>query len=216
MPARRYVPLNIRLSGTRLTPIRYVESNKHEGRLFLFRCDCGRESVLPIKRVWSGNTSSCGCVRSEMVVRKNTKHGHGTRDGRGIEYRVWKAMRQRCNDPNAENYYKYGAKGVRVCERWNDFEKFLEDVGPAPSLKHSVDRFPNRRGDYEPGNVRWATASEQARNRDGTQVVEYEGEKYLLVDLAEKHNTTAAFVRSRLARGWSLKQALTLPKGSRI
>lgn len=81
-------------------------------------------------------------------------------------YRIWCLMRQRCRDPNRKNWADYGGRGIRVCDRWeNSFENFLADVGPRPSRAHQIDRYPNKDGDYEPGNCRWATRTEQQRNK---------------------------------------------------
>lgn len=97
-----------------------------------------------------------------------SKHGAARRVvPNASEYGVWKAMKQRCLNLRAPAYQGYGAKGVTVCPQWvSSFESFLVDVGRRPSLIHSLDRYPNRHGNYEPGNVRWATPSEQARNSD--------------------------------------------------
>src|SRR5678816_2973212 len=90
------------------------------------------------------------------------KHGmHGT-----PEYNSWEHMIGRCTRPSYEFYHRYGGRGITVCERWRRFENFYADVGPRPSPKHSIDRFPNRNGNYEPGNVRWANPVEQGRNMD--------------------------------------------------
>lgn len=80
------------------------------------------------------------------------------------EYKCWENMRSRCNNPNATGYQNWGGRGIKVCDRWDDFRLFLQDVGLRPSPEHSIDRFPNRDGDYEPGNVRWATRLEQNSN----------------------------------------------------
>src|ERR1035437_9159863 len=90
-----------------------------------------------------------------------TLGGHPT-----TEYRIWSNMNNRCRNPNHGKYKYYGGRGIRVCARWRQFELFLDDVGPRPSMKYTLDRFPNRDGDYEPGNVRWATKKEQFLNRD--------------------------------------------------
>jgi hypothetical protein len=81
-------------------------------------------------------------------------------------YRIWCQMRQRCRDTNLKNWPDYGGRGIRVCERWeNSFQQFIADVGPRPSAAHQIDRFPNNDGNYEPGNCRWATRTEQQRNK---------------------------------------------------
>lgn len=82
------------------------------------------------------------------------------------EYRAWRNMLTRCYNPNASSFKYYGGRGITVCERWQrSFDAFLADVGPAPSNEHSIDRFPNNNGNYELGNVRWATHEEQQKNK---------------------------------------------------
>lgn len=92
------------------------------------------------------------------------KHGHCPRSGKSPEYRSWDAMLNRCNNPSHKQYRDYGGRGIKVCERWNVFENFLDDMGLKPTPKHSIDRI-NNNGDYEPGNCRWATISEQKMNQ---------------------------------------------------
>jgi hypothetical protein len=80
---------------------------------------------------------------------------------------IWRNMIRRCHNPESHDYPRYGGRGIKVCEAWrNSFQRFCEDIGPRPSAEHSVDRYPNNDGDYEPGNCRWATRKEQAANRD--------------------------------------------------
>lgn len=102
-------------------------------------------------------------LREDKVT--NTKHGGvGT-----TEYRSWDAMKTRCLNPNSQDYFRYGARGVTVYKPWvHDFQAFYTYLGPKPSPQHSLDRFPNPDGNYEPGNVRWASKTEQNLNRRPT------------------------------------------------
>jgi hypothetical protein len=116
------------------------------------------------------NTTSCGCraleVRSK-IGRANRKHGEskcGSADNQpSREYRAWTGIKERCRNPNNKDFAKYGGRGIKVCERWNKYENFLIDLGRCPP-GYSIDRIDND-GDYETSNCRWATLSEQNRNR---------------------------------------------------
>ncbi len=103
-----------------------------------------------------------------VAPRTRIKHG-ATVGSPNKEYRAWSAMWTRCTNPKGDFYARYGGRGIVVCERWNDFRLFLEDVGPAPSPAHSIDRI-NVDGNYEPGNVRWASGAMQQQNRKSTKL----------------------------------------------
>jgi hypothetical protein len=130
------------------------------------------------------------------------KHGHTTKDWRSKEYSAWARMKDRCSNPNFIEFHVYGGRGVSVCERWKkSFTAFFEDVGPAPSPEHSIDRIDND-GNYEPGNVRWATKHEQIWNQAKTTKVLFNGEIQAVTKLAREHGIKATTAVWRVKNGW--------------
>ena len=139
-------------------------------------------------------------------------HGAARRGQQSPEYRAWCDMRQRCTNPRCPQYARYGAKGVSVCERWGkSFKAFLADVGPRPGPGYSLDRHPDQRGNYEPGNGRWATRTDQNRNRRTVRVVTLDGMTRTLPEWIALFGIPASTLHSRLALGWSPERALTTP-----
>jgi len=152
----------------RWTLVREVTTGARYRRRAIFRCDCGSEQERDISDVRTGHSLSCGCYGREESVRRFTTHGERSRDivgGQTPEYLAWLAMKARCRNVNNSSYSNYGGRGIRVCDRWcESFEAFLTDVGRKPTPTHSLDRI-NNDGNYEPGNVRWATRHEQRVNQ---------------------------------------------------
>jgi len=161
------------LSGLRfgiLSVIRFFRfKNYSQKRHALWRCacDCGNFSTVQGTSLKSGATKSCGCLRVKISKSRAFRHGHAG-DGKSRHqsptYRTWRAMIQRCSSsssPRSKKYYF--ARGVRVCNGWKSFKKFLSDMGERPNGK-SIDRIDGRKG-YFPSNCRWASLIEQARNK---------------------------------------------------
>jgi hypothetical protein len=123
---------------------------------WLCQCDCGRTSVSKGGSLRIGATRSCGYCA-------NATHGHASNKSRTRTYRAWTSMLSRCRRPGDASYLRYGGRGITVCERWELFENFLEDIGEAPPGL-TLDRIDND-GNYEPGNCKWSTWKEQAANR---------------------------------------------------
>ena len=121
-------------------------------------CDCGNQPTVLANRLQNGKTKSCGCFKHDL----HFKHGQTRKTS---EYKAWDSMIQRTNNPNHPAYKNYGGRGITVCAEWRkSFISFFNYIGKKPLPKLSLDRI-NNEGNYEPGNVRWATMSEQQRNK---------------------------------------------------
>jgi hypothetical protein len=145
------------------------------------------------------------------------KHGHTSQGGvtnYSPEYRTWGAIKQRTTNPRHPAYARYGGAGVSMWPEWvESFDAFLAFIGPRPEPKcnYSIDRFPNKKGNYEPGNVRWATRRQQNRNRQTNHLITHNGETRTIVEWAEIKGLPATLLAHRLAAGWDVEDALTRP-----
>lgn len=127
------------------------------------------------------------------------------------EWVSWKGAIKRCCAKSNPSYKYCGAKGLQVCDRWrHSFANFLEDVGLAPSSKHTIDRKDNKKG-YEPGNCRWATPREQQINTCKVKMLTVNGETLCLADWGRKTDKSANTITSRLKSGWTINDAVMLP-----
>jgi hypothetical protein len=124
-------------------------------------------------------------------------------------YVTWKMMRQRCTNPKAVGYKNYGGRGVKVCDRWQQFENFAKDVGARPSDKHTLDRHPNKHGDYEPNNWRWATSKDQNRNRRSNRLITYKHKTKTVTEWGEFFGMPPTRILGRLKYGWSFEDAVS-------
>lgn len=172
-------------------------------------CHCGTERVVSGTSLRTGHTASCGCIKRETTARRNTSHGRS----KTHLYMIWKHVNQRCYNPNAVGYKNYGARGIGVCQRWrgrDGFSNFEKDMGARPSKKHSLDRIDNNKN-YSPKNCRWATRKMQSRNTRRTKILTFNGESLCVRDWEVRLGFKRGIIRSRLKKGWTIEQSLTIP-----
>ncbi len=179
--------------------------------MWLCLCDCGNTSVLETGSITKGKIKSCGCLMRELAVKRNTKHGlRNTKI-----YRVWRGIKDRCLNSDNSTYQKYyGVRGISICDEWRDsFECFRDHV---MELSHygedgySIDRIDND-GDYEPGNVQWATRVEQGRNRRSNRLLTFDGRTQCVAEWAEELGISRYTIYGRLKSGWTVERALREP-----
>lgn len=174
-------------------------------RSALARCDCGTEKVVDRHSLRDGSSSSCGCLCAE--VRSKAHRIHGMTNSR--TWLAWRNLRGRCTKAYNSCFESYGARGIHVADRWLSFENFLVDMGEVPGPDYSIERIDND-GNYEPGNCRWATPKEQARNRRSTFWVEAFGRRASLAEHAEEYGVHYKLAWKRIRQyGWSPERALT-------
>lgn len=198
------------LKGHRFERLTVIESaGSFNRKLFwLCRCDCGTRAVVKAVRLRSGHTKSCGCLQVERAAergRANVTHGKA----RSRTYRIWRALKNRCENPKNPAYKYYGGRGIAVCERWKFFPNFLADMGE-PEDGLSIDRIDSN-GPYEPANCRWATATEQSRNTRWNRNITFQDRTLCVSEWAGIFGVTSQIIFSRLKRGWPVDRALTEP-----
>ena len=193
---------------TRLVVIDQAPSDANGNARWNCICDCGKTTVSHGFSLRNGASKSCGCLTGSQAAERNYRHGKYS----APEYITWADMLQRCNNPKAVSYPRYGGRGIRVCQEWHSFPAFYADMGSRPTPKHTIDRRDNS-GNYEPKNCYWATKSEQNHNKRNNHYVTYRGERMTLTRAIEAAGVgiTFAGVKGRLARGWAVERAVETP-----
>lgn len=191
----------------RLTVLAYVGKNRHNKALWKCLCACGTEKVIYGGSLRQGITVSCGCYRKEQAMKATVTHGLY---GHPL-YRVWEGMKSRCQNQNSAKFEDYGGRGITVCDRWQLFVNFYEDMSPTWSEGLELEREKNDQG-YSPENCKWATRTEQTRNTRRNRRYTIDGVEKVLVDWVEYFGVVEyGTVQSRLRAGWRVLEALTTP-----
>jgi hypothetical protein len=171
------------------------------------QCSCGNIVTIVTYSLKNGNTKSCGCLRNKITGNKFRTHGMtGT-----SEHNIWRNMLTRCTNPDTPAFKNYGGRGITICDEWkNDFMAFYNYIGPRPYPNYTVDRIDND-GNYEPGNVRWATRYEQANNSRNNRRITINGWTLNLCQWARFVGIRYRTLRARLKRKWPPTKAIFQP-----
>lgn len=205
----------------------------HVGTMKMWRClcVCGKEVQVETQNL-KRRSPSCGCLKGDKISRALRHHAITSpetfprrpkvraeddtpgnrypRQPESCEKLLWRRMHKRCNNPTAKDVPYYG--GVKVCDRWSGrdgYLYFLADMGPRPTPQHSIDRYPNGSGDYEPGNVRWATKKEQSQNRRNTHWLTFDGRTMCAADWAKELGINVRLLYGRIKAGLPVEKVLS-------
>jgi len=206
------VPAAIDLSGQRfgrLLVIQRAPENSTLGKRrtqWLCRCDCGNDHIAATGDLRKGDTQSCGCLKRELDVSRNKRHGEsGTK-----LHNIWKAMNRRCTDAKLSDYHYYGGRGIRVCNEWRDdyctFRKWALSHGYQNGL--TIDRI-DTNGNYEPSNCRWVTHREQCNNRRSNRMFTHNGVSASIQQWSDRTGIPYSTLYMRLRNGWRFEDAIS-------
>jgi hypothetical protein len=206
----------------RLLAIRPTSKRNGHNIIWELRCDDGNIVEASTDNLRSGNVQSCGCLRSELHLKRVTKHGDRV-NGTRRTYSIWTGIKTRCYNKNHIYFKYYGGRGITMCNAWkNSYTSFKEYVMNLPNvpdnindkgrINYQIDRINNNRN-YEPGNVRWATLEEQARNMSSNITIKVKNRGIMtLKQIVDEYGKACySTVWQRIERGWSIKRAILTP-----
>lgn len=196
-PGQRYARLAVISEAPKRGPHKY----------WLCVCTCGKYTTVNQGNLRGGHTQSCGCWKQDKALGNQHARLHG--DSRSPEWISWSAMLDRCKRREKD----YVQRGIKVCKRWRTYQNFLSDMGRKPSPQHTLDRWPNNNGNYEPGNCRWATPIQQQNNTRRTIRVAYNGKMHTLREVQELTGISATLLRKRIRSGKTGAQLFSLLNG---
>lgn len=201
----------VRLEGKKFGDLTVLSRAGRVGRYisWLCRCSCGAEIEVVGYYLRRGKKTRCADPIHKLNRPKPLCVEYKS------EYQSWTSMRERCRNPKHKGFKNYGGRGITICERWNEFKKFMLDMGRKPDPKFTIER-EDVNGNYEPTNCRWLSRKDQGRNQRNSVFVTYNGKRMLLIDLVEELGLSRSVVYGRLKMGWTLAQAISLPKGLHV
>lgn len=167
------------------------------------KCDCGNECIVDGHAMQSKNTLSCGCIRKNILRKRNFRHGKCDTKA----YQIWCGMKTRCYNKNDEFYEYYGGKGIKLSNEWLDFNIFFNDMGNPPKGL-SIERKDNNKN-YCKENCKWATQKEQANNRSNNKIIKYNGKSQTLSQWSNELNIKYSILLDRLNQGWTIEKTFT-------
>lgn len=184
---------------------------KNNAKYWLCKCDCGNEKIIQQCHLTSGATHSCGCKKKKQIESMNKERTkHGKRYTR--LYKIWCNMKGRCENPKADNYKYYGARGIKVCDIWEkNFENFYNwSIKNGYEENLTIDRI-DVNGNYCPENCAWKTIKEQENNRRNNRVLMFNGIEKNVTEWSEELGINRETIYKRLRSGWSIEKTLTTP-----
>lgn len=200
----------LQLSGMKFGRLRCVKLDsikKNKAHWFCI-CSCGNRVVVLGVHLKNGHTRSCGCLHKESIISRSFKHGHSRVGSKTKTYTTWLSMLDRCRNPKNSHFHNYGGRGIKVCERWKSFKKFLEDMGEKPSNNFSLERI-NNDADYCPENCKWILLSDQAKNTSKNKKIIYKEILYpTIMELARKFNINHNLIYGYLRRGYTIEETM--------
>lgn len=188
----------------KLTVSHFSHISKYGKSMWVCECSCGNKRNIQGSSLINGLSTSCGCNRINLLVKRSKTHGKS----RTKEHNIWKSMRMRCLNPKDSSYSGYGGRGIKVCKRWLKFENFYEDMGNNPPGT-SLDRKNNNKG-YSKSNCRWATIFEQNNNRRSSIFIEYKGERMTIAQWSNKLKINYHKLRYWIKKGNKLEQLIVM------
>jgi hypothetical protein len=201
-------------------PQRWVGTYRAKYHWYRCVCLCSKQRVIDDNRLNGRTSKSCGCLRYHRIRngiewRKDAHHESAGTTTHAItkEYRAWRGMKERCLNTKGRHYAHYGGRGITIYPQWIvSYETFLQDVGRAPTLRHTLGRIDNN-GPYAPNNVRWETVREQNLNTRRTTLLTFNGKTLPLAEWVKETGIPRQRLQMRLRSGYTVEQAMTLPRG---